>query len=73
MCPTQALDVAETDNGFFVPALNADKCIQCGLCLRVCPAANENFSSLNEFVFGRVPENKTDRLMGGHLNCYTGY
>lgn len=36
-CPKQCINFTQDDEGFFYPEVNADTCIQCGLCERVCP------------------------------------
>ncbi len=59
-----------THEGIYVPCVKAEDCNRCGLCLELCPGANENFQEINEFVFGKVPD---DVLLGHFTNCYTGY
>lgn len=41
LCPKQAINVSEDENGFTYPAIAPDLCIQCGLCQAVCPANAE--------------------------------
>ena len=36
-CPTQAITMIPDEEGFLYPGINADKCISCGKCQRVCP------------------------------------
>lgn len=40
--------MTENHEGFFVPQVDADKCIDCGLCLRACPALNEKRQNSTE-------------------------
>ncbi len=40
-CSKNALRMAENHEGFLVPVLDADKCIDCGLCMKACPALQE--------------------------------
>lgn len=70
VCPVHALAVQTTRYGAYVPVLDPQRCTQCGLCRKVCPAANENFHTLNEFVFGSIPQ---DMLLGHQQGCYLGY
>ena len=44
-CPTNALTVSQNKDGFYVPALSSDKCIDCGKCVKVCPPLN-----MQEFI-----------------------
>lgn len=39
-CPKQCIEMKADDEGFRYPALDAEKCIQCGACERVCPILN---------------------------------
>lgn len=36
-CPKTAIEMIENKEGFFYPKIDEDKCIDCGLCLNVCP------------------------------------
>lgn len=36
-CPTACLSMRETEEGFLYPTVKTDKCINCGLCAKVCP------------------------------------
>lgn len=37
ICPTQAINFYDDNEGFWYPKVNPDKCINCGLCEKVCP------------------------------------
>lgn len=37
VCPKHALSMLRTEFGFYRPALDSEKCIDCGLCGKVCP------------------------------------
>ena len=41
-CPTQAITMAEDPCGFVYPAVDEDKCISCGRCLRACHMAHSD-------------------------------
>ena len=41
-CPTQAITMMPDEEGFLYPRINADKCIACGKCQRVCPIKTPN-------------------------------
>ena len=36
-CPKNAISMVADEDGFEYPQLDAEKCIRCYLCLRVCP------------------------------------
>lgn len=38
ICPKNAIDMQENNEGFFYPSINESKCVECGLCLKHCPS-----------------------------------
>lgn len=36
-CPKACISMQETSEGFFYPMVEAEKCIECGLCVKKCP------------------------------------
>lgn len=40
-CPKQAIDLFEDNEGFLYPKVDFLKCIDCGLCEKVCPVINQ--------------------------------
>ena len=43
-CPTKAITMQLTRDGFYYPVVDKELCIDCGKCVKVC-AVNENFDS----------------------------
>lgn len=41
-CPAECVSLAADERGFLHPVLDQSKCIDCGLCKRVCPVLNED-------------------------------
>lgn len=37
ICPKQAISMQPDEEGFDYPAVDAEKCIRCYMCLKVCP------------------------------------
>ena len=37
ICPKNAIEMVEDENGFKYPKINHEKCIDCGLCKKTCP------------------------------------
>ncbi len=44
-CPVNAICMKEDDEGFLYPYVDINKCVNCGLCLQVCPLAEDNRNS----------------------------
>lgn len=40
ICPVNAIKMIPDDEGFGVPVINKDICVDCGVCIKVCPADN---------------------------------
>ena len=37
ICPKSAIKMVEDEEGFDYPVVDAEKCIRCYMCLKVCP------------------------------------
>jgi len=37
ICPQNAIDMNLNDEGFLIPSINNERCIECGVCQRYCP------------------------------------
>ncbi|NLJ96642.1 MAG: 4Fe-4S binding protein, partial [Clostridiales bacterium] len=40
ICPQSCISMDTDSEGFWYPKVNYDKCIKCGLCVKVCPIIN---------------------------------
>lgn len=41
ICPKQCISMMADEQGFFYPYVETSKCIECGLCEKVCPVINQ--------------------------------
>ena len=52
-CSLNAIELCEDEEGFRYPVINADLCVNCGICSRACPYENSPLRSAEEkYVFG---------------------
>ena len=63
ICPKSAIEVHEDDEGFRYPVIDVDKCVECGLCRKVCPHEHmpEKYED-NKYVFGGYHKNSDIRF-----------
>ena len=55
-CPTGAIRMERDETrGIHRPAVHADLCVSCGLCLEICPGREVDFDGLNEQFYGGIP------------------
>ena len=40
ICHKNAIEMIEDEKGFKYPKINKEKCIECNLCIKVCPIIN---------------------------------
>lgn len=41
ICPCQCISMTENDEGFIIPCIDDSICVECGMCLKTCPASDE--------------------------------
>lgn len=59
ICPKGAISFEENKEGFKYPVIDQDKCINCGLCKKICPVLNTNINdSINECYVAYTKEGK---------------
>ena len=61
ICPHHALSMKEDDEGFLSPLLEVEKCIDCGLCKKLCPVLNPVKNKAPETVWAAWGKNEVER------------
>lgn len=78
ICPKEAIVSTIDDEGFIIPQLNLDKCIDCGLCEKVCPMLHSNraVSASEGVAYAAVNKQNLDLLKsssGGIFSAIATY
>lgn len=77
ICPRAAIEMKEDFEGFLYPELDINKCINCGLCEKVCPV--ENPPELSKTIYRCVVSRHTDPKVleestsGGFMDALAEY
>lgn len=53
-CPIQCISFREDDEGFFYPLIDHERCIDCGLCVSVCPFNSPFNPSVPQNAFAAI-------------------
>lgn len=61
-CPKQCILLKEDDEGFLYPKVDEDKCINCGLCEKVCPILNQAEKIQPQEVLAVKNPNEKERM-----------
>ena len=72
ICPTQAIKMLPTKEGFIYPTIDKKKCIDCGLCYKTCPINSKKFEISPKISFAGFANDETIRLnssSGGIFSC----
>jgi len=64
ICDQEAISYVETVGGLVLPKINEVKCVECGLCVEVCPGIN-----CSESIESKTPE---DPFIGKVIECRVG-
>jgi coenzyme F420 hydrogenase subunit beta len=64
VCPAEAIHYQETTGGYYLPVVDEEACIRCGLCLAVCPGVH-----FGETLMSNLPE---DPFAGCALETFVG-
>ena len=61
-CPKQCISLTEDEEGFLYPLVDEEKCINCGLCEKVCPILNPQEKILPQEVLAVKNPNEEERM-----------
>lgn len=71
-CPTSAIEVVESKEGFLYTKINEEKCIKCGLCKKICPINkkyNEQYKNVEFYAaFNKNEEDRIKSSSGGIMS-----
>lgn len=80
ICSKNAISFKTDNEGFWYPEVDLDKCVDCGLCEKVCPIININDLKTNEFetpkCFAAAHKNLEVRFLstsGGLFSAFAEY
>lgn len=62
VCPKQCISMKSDEEGFLYPIVNNSKCINCGLCEKVCPIITGKVSSESSLQLAYAAKNKSDNI-----------
>lgn len=70
-CPKQCITMQSDNEGFLYPIIDTDKCIDCGLCEKVCPVINRNEPSKPIAAYAAINKNEEIRLASSSGGIFT--
>lgn len=71
MCPKNAIDMIEDEKGFKYPIIKKEKCINCGLCEKVCPILNKIKNNTEPEVWAMYNNNLDERIKSSSGGIFT--
>lgn len=72
VCPQKVIKMRiDPREGLYIPTFKRlRECVNCQLCIKVCPGRVLDLESLNLFAFNKIPE---DSEIGNYICCYIGH
>ena len=70
-CPKQCITMIPDNEGFLYPQVDMTKCIDCGLCERVCPIINKTSSNHTPIAYACINKNENIRLQSSSGGVFT--
>ncbi len=70
-CPKNAIEMIEDEKGFKYPKVNKEKCINCGLCEKVCPILNNNKIENNPKAYACINKDEEIRMQSTSGGIFT--
>lgn len=70
-CPRNAIEMIEDEKGFKYPKVNEEKCINCGLCEKVCPIMNNNQISNTPKAYACINKDEDIRMQSTSGGIFT--
>lgn len=59
ICPKQAIEMIENQEGFLIPRIDKNKCVNCGICVQRCPQLSKNINnSINQKAYAAKIKDK---------------
>lgn len=62
ICPKRCITMQEDEEGFLQPSIDETKCIDCGLCRRVCPVINKDKCGSEGQAYACINNNEAERM-----------
>lgn len=71
-CPKNAISLVPNEEGFLYPQIDSSKCIQCGLCEKVCPTLNiQQGANKNPKAFAVINDDEKIRMESSSGGVFT--
>ncbi len=71
ICPTKAIAMVENERGFYVPSVDGEKCIDCGLCKKVCQIGNKPCGNTPSAKYAVVNTDESVRMVSSSGGFFT--
>lgn len=71
ICPQNCISMENDTEGFLYPEVDYDKCIKCGLCIKVCPIINKKTVQNDPIAYACINKNESVRLESSSGGIFT--